>query len=96
MEDKKLTCKDCGKEFVFTVGEQEFYQSKGFENEPTRCADCRRAKKRAAQPVPQKSLLKKESTGQRRSFYLSRAENFAFSPLKKSAMSSVSRIFTAR
>jgi hypothetical protein len=45
MEDKKLTCKDCGKEFVFTVGEQEFYQSKGFENEPTRCADCRRAKK---------------------------------------------------
>ena len=54
------------------------------------------SEKRTAQPVPQKSLLKKESTGQRRSFYLSRAENFAFSPLKKSAMSSVSRIFTAR
>ncbi|WP_195624456.1 zinc-ribbon domain containing protein, partial [Clostridium tertium] len=25
MEDKKLVCKDCGSEFVFTVGEQEFY-----------------------------------------------------------------------
>ena len=32
MEDKKITCKDCGKEFIFTVGEQEFYKEKGFEN----------------------------------------------------------------
>ena len=45
MEDKTLTCKDCGKEFVFTEGEQAFYKEKGFENEPQRCADCRRAKK---------------------------------------------------
>ncbi len=27
-EDKTLRCKDCGKEFVFTAGEQEFYASK--------------------------------------------------------------------
>lgn len=33
-EDKTLICKECGKEFVFTAGEQEFYASKGFENEP--------------------------------------------------------------
>ena len=45
MEDKKIVCVDCGKEFVFTVGEQEFYKEKGFENEPKRCPDCRRAKK---------------------------------------------------
>ncbi len=45
MEDKKIVCVDCGKEFVFTVGEQEFYKEKGFENEPKRCLDCRRAKK---------------------------------------------------
>lgn len=45
MEDKKIICKDCGKEFVFTVGEQEFYKEKGFDNEPVRCADCRRARK---------------------------------------------------
>ena len=32
MEDNKINCKDCGKEFVFTVGEQEFYKEKGFEN----------------------------------------------------------------
>lgn len=45
MQDKTLVCKDCGKDFVFTVGEQEFYKEKGFENEPVRCPDCRRAKK---------------------------------------------------
>ncbi|MEG1394389.1 MAG: zinc-ribbon domain-containing protein [Clostridia bacterium] len=47
MEDKTLVCKDCGKEFVFTVGEQQFYQEKGFTNEPQRCPDCRKAKKMA-------------------------------------------------
>lgn len=45
MADKNLTCKDCGAEFVFTEGEQEFYKEKGFENEPQRCPDCRRARK---------------------------------------------------
>ena len=33
-EDKTLVCKDCGNEFVFTAGEQEFYAEKGFVNEP--------------------------------------------------------------
>ena len=45
MEDKKIICKDCGAEFVFTVGEQEFYKEKGFDNDPVRCADCRRARR---------------------------------------------------
>ncbi|MBX9137873.1 MULTISPECIES: zinc-ribbon domain-containing protein [unclassified Clostridium] len=45
MTDKTLTCRDCGAEFVFTTGEQEFYKEKGFTNEPTRCVACRRAKK---------------------------------------------------
>lgn len=47
-EDKTLTCKDCGKEFVFTAGEQEFYAEKGFVNEPLRCKECRDARKAAA------------------------------------------------
>ena len=34
-EDKTLVCKDCGKEFVWTAGEQEFYASRGFENQPS-------------------------------------------------------------
>ena len=45
MADKVLVCKDCNNEFTFTEGEQAFYKEKGFENEPQRCPDCRRAKK---------------------------------------------------
>ena len=41
ISDKDMTCKDCGAAFVFTVGEQEFFASKGFTNEPTRCPACR-------------------------------------------------------
>jgi len=44
-QDKTLACKECGKDFVFTSGEQEFYAEKGFQNEPTRCKDCRVARK---------------------------------------------------
>jgi CxxC-x17-CxxC domain-containing protein len=43
--DRVLTCRDCGQSFVFTAGEQEFHASKGFENDPSRCADCRAARK---------------------------------------------------
>lgn len=45
MTDKTLKCVDCGKEFVFTANEQEFYKEKGFTNEPKRCKECRDAKK---------------------------------------------------
>lgn len=44
-QDKTLSCKDCGAEFVFTAGEQEFYNEKGFENEPKRCKSCKDIKK---------------------------------------------------
>lgn len=39
--DKTVICRDCKRQFTFTAGEQEFYQSRGFTNEPTRCPDCR-------------------------------------------------------
>jgi len=39
--DKTLTCRECGIEFIFTAGEQEFYQSRGLLNEPGRCPTCR-------------------------------------------------------
>lgn len=43
--DKTLTCRDCGSAFTFTAGEQEFYAQKGFDNEPTRCSNCRQSRK---------------------------------------------------
>jgi CxxC-x17-CxxC domain-containing protein len=44
--DKTLSCRDCGASFIFTTGEQEFFASRGFTNEPTRCPDCRAERKR--------------------------------------------------
>lgn len=44
-QDQTLTCRDCGNQFVWTAGEQEFYAQKGFTNAPVRCPDCRKKKK---------------------------------------------------
>ncbi len=50
-EDKTLKCKECGNDFIFSAGEQEFYAEKGLLNEPQRCKDCRIARKNAARPA---------------------------------------------
>ena len=42
--DRTLTCRDCGQQFVFTAGEQAFYQERGF-SDPQRCPSCRQARK---------------------------------------------------
>ncbi len=44
-EDKSLQCSDCGATFTFNVEEQEFFQSRGYTNEPKRCPSCRQARK---------------------------------------------------
>ena len=46
-EDKTLTCRECGQQFVFTASEQQFYAEKGFQNEPGRCPACRAARRAA-------------------------------------------------
>ncbi len=43
-QDKSIQCSDCGTTFTFNAGEQEFFQSKDFTNEPRRCPACRVAK----------------------------------------------------
>jgi DNA repair exonuclease SbcCD ATPase subunit len=43
LEDRNLTCRQCGKEFVFTKGEQDFYQRKEL-HPPSHCPECRTAK----------------------------------------------------
>ena len=45
LADKTLTCVECGQSFSFTVGEQEFYRSRGLQNEPGRCPECRAARR---------------------------------------------------
>ncbi len=44
-EDKTLQCVNCGATFTFSASEQEFFQSKGYTNEPKRCPACRQARK---------------------------------------------------
>ena len=45
LSDMTLECSDCGADFVFTVGEQEFHASRGFTNNPRRCTSCRNARR---------------------------------------------------
>ena len=44
-QDEKLICEDCGAEFIFTSGEQEFYAEKGLINKPKRCPNCRKKRR---------------------------------------------------
>lgn len=38
--DKALTCAGCGKDFVFTAGEQFYFQSHNFLHDPRHCKRC--------------------------------------------------------
>ena len=48
-QDRILRCVDCGAEFVWTAGEQQFFADKNFKNEPKRCKACKG--KRASRPA---------------------------------------------
>lgn len=39
-QDKIIKCEDCGQEFAFTIGEQEFFAQKSLP-EPKYCMICR-------------------------------------------------------
>jgi len=56
--DKELTCRDCAKTFLFTAGEQEFYASKGLQNEPVRCPSCRSARKTSRLTEPEEGYVR--------------------------------------
>jgi hypothetical protein len=44
-QDKSIVCSDCAATFIFSTGEQEFFATKGFTNEPRRCPSCRQVRK---------------------------------------------------
>lgn len=43
--DKTLRCSDCGATFTFSAEEQALFASRGYTNEPKRCASCRASRK---------------------------------------------------
>jgi CxxC-x17-CxxC domain-containing protein len=42
--DTLINCIDCRLDFVWTVGEQQFFYDKGLQNPPKRCKPCKQAK----------------------------------------------------
>ena len=44
-QDLQVECIDCHQPFVFTAGEQQFYDRKGFKETPKRCKTCRETRK---------------------------------------------------
>lgn len=43
--DQPVRCRECGKEFVWTVADQEEAASRGHHHTPSRCGDCRVARR---------------------------------------------------
>ena len=57
-QDKIIICRNCGKEFVFSVGEQRFFEEKGL-SEPVRCKDCK-AKRKEQSSIKEENAEKKQ------------------------------------
>jgi hypothetical protein len=78
MPDMKLKCVDCGKEFVFTEGEQTYYRERGLAI-PKRCSGCRlkrrsgigkrpvdvKLEKPEQEEIPQEEKEEKEEEGKK-------------------------------
>ncbi|MFN2466459.1 MAG: CxxC-x17-CxxC domain-containing protein [Candidatus Dormibacteria bacterium] len=48
-EDMTLRCRDCAADFIWTAGEQTFFEQKGLQNQPQRCPNCRRSRRGVSQ-----------------------------------------------
>ncbi len=54
--DRTLKCADCGTSFVFSMSEQEFFASKGYQNEPKRCPSCRDTRRQTRGEAPARQM----------------------------------------
>ncbi len=67
IEAKILRCHDCGKEFSFTVSEQEQFMAMGYTNFPRRCSSCRQERKNRQTVRPDSNIRnhnsREEKTG---------------------------------
>ena len=45
-EPRILVCVDCHEEFVFTAAAQEYFDDRGFHQDPKRCKNCHLTRKR--------------------------------------------------
>jgi len=64
--DIESTCQDCGRPFIFTTGEQAFFDEKGF-TPPKRCKPCRVANRNEKdRQRAERSMPDEPHTGRRR------------------------------
>lgn len=64
-DDKDCVCQDCGTSYLFTAGEQIFYDEKGF-TPPKRCKPCRDAnRKEKDRQRAERSMPDEPKTGRR-------------------------------
>lgn len=61
-QDRTLVCRDCGQDFTFSAGEQEFYASRGLTNVPGRCPSCRAARRSGQSSAPRVRSEQYETT----------------------------------
>jgi CxxC-x17-CxxC domain-containing protein len=55
LSDLSLTCRDCGRTFLFSAGEQQFFTERNFVP-PTRCPACRATRRATRQDADGVSL----------------------------------------
>lgn len=58
MSDKKISCRNCGAEFTFTSGEQEWFAERNLQ-EPKNCKSCR--EERSKQKEKQNKFTRQEN-----------------------------------
>ena len=70
MEDKTITCINCGSNFVFTIAEQQRFAASGFDL-PRRCKDCRKKKVKGGPSSPQNKKRSKRRQAKHEWEYIS-------------------------
>ena len=64
-QDRTLTCIECSDRFIFSAGEQAYFQKKGFTNEPKHCKTCRQLKKQRYQEQRERDRQNNRGYGHR-------------------------------
>lgn len=72
--DEIIVCRNCGKEFTFTVGEQNFYEEKGLKP-PVRCKECK-AKRKEQQAEQSNNIVQVKSAEEKQNDFEAMLERF--------------------
>lgn len=72
--DEIIVCRNCGKEFTFTVGEQNFYEEKGLKS-PVRCKECK-AKRKEQQAEQTNNIVSEKKEEEKKDDFEAMLEKF--------------------